>query len=155
MTLGVLGLSFAAAGCSDAKKVANAMEKVCKANCECEEIAEDWNDIKNCRRACEGYAEFYEALLNDRDDEACSDIGKIAKDIAKCAKESCGDARDECESDAYQALYECWPGDYYDYYGTYEGGSRIPNEAAELRNELREQLLYGPFASDRACTDTI
>ncbi len=56
-TLGLLTLSVAGTGCSDAQKVASTMEKVCEAQCSCPDSLEFWNDVKNCKKACGGYAD--------------------------------------------------------------------------------------------------
>lgn len=152
LSVGVLGLSFAAAGCSDAKVVADAFEKVCKAQCECPEddyYGYGWNEVKNCKKWCAGYGTLFEAELLDRETEACSEIRDIARDIKNCAKKACGDARSECLDRPLEQLYECWP--YDDYYG-YEYGQagpdegRIPNDDQPIEHELARKLLYGPYA---------
>jgi hypothetical protein len=130
------------------------MEKICKANCECPEeegyyyYGPRWNDEKNCKKACAGYAQVYEASLADRETEPCDDIREIIRDMRACARESCGDNRDECVSREFQRFYECWPYDaYYDY--EYFGESNFPNLERPIHVELREKLLYqGNFSSD-------
>jgi hypothetical protein len=112
-SIGVLSLSAAGLACSDAHKLGEAYEDICKANCECPEALEEWNDVSNCKNACEGYGKLIEAEFADREDEPCKDIDKIAKDLEACAKKSCGDIYTCAEEQAY-ALYECWPGDYYE-----------------------------------------
>lgn len=154
LSVGVLGLSFAAAGCSDAKVVADAFEKVCKAGCECPEddyYSYGWNEVKNCKKWCSGYATLFEAELADRETEACADVRDIAREIKKCAKESCGERRYECLDGPLDDLDECWP--YDDYYG-YEYGKagpddgRIPNDDHPIERELAQKLLYGPYAGE-------
>jgi hypothetical protein len=130
-SIGVLSLSAASLACSDAHKLGEAYEDVCKANCECPDALEDWNDVSNCKNACEGYGKIIEADFADRDDEPCKDIDKIVKDIKACAKKSCGDIYTCFEEKAY-ALYECWPDDYY-------YGPRVPELELELEAQL-EQL---------------
>lgn len=130
-SIGVLTLSAAGLGCSDAHKLGEAYEDICKANCECPEALEEWNDVSNCKNACEGYGKIIAAEFADRDDEPCKDIDKIAKDLAACAKKSCSDIYTCAEEQAY-ALYECWPGEYY-------YGPRVPELEREFEAAL-EQL---------------
>ncbi len=148
ISVGILTISFGAAGCSDAKQAGAAFEKVCKANCDCPDNgwAEYWDDVKNCKKACSGYATLYEAELADSEEEPCGEIDAIIRDLAKCAKESCGDDRDECIDRESERFFECWP--TYDYYYDYGSGARIPNPASPIRVELRNHLLYGPLASN-------
>lgn len=148
LSVGVLGLSFAAAGCSDAKVVANAYEKLCKANCECPEddyYSYGWNEVKNCKKWCGGYATAFEAELADRETEACDDIKKIAKELGDCAKKSCGESRYDCIDEKSEELYMCWP---YDDYYEYGDGGDIPNDDQPIERELRQKMLYGPFAGE-------
>lgn len=143
LSVGVLGLSFAAAGCSDAKVVADAFEKVCKADCECPPeggYAYEWNEERNCKKACRGYGTMFEAQLLDRESEACDDIREIAKDIADCTAKSCGDLRDACVDALVEEFYECWPPDAY-----YPPGARLPNETMPIDRPLGQKLLYGPY----------
>jgi hypothetical protein len=148
LSVGILSLSFAAAGCSDAKVVANAFEKLCKANCECPEddyYSYGWSEVKNCKKWCGGYATAFEAELLDRETEACDDVAKIAKELASCAKKSCGEARNNCVSEKGEKLDACWP--YDDYYYQYGDAGGVPNDEQPIERELRQTLLYGPFAA--------
>ena len=139
-TLGLLGLSVAAAGCSDATKLANTLEKVCKEECECPDSMDDWNDVSNCKKSCEGYAIQFEAYVADQvDTEPCAEFDSILKDMKRCTKNSCGDSRDNCLNEIGNKLYECWDlfgGGYYYYYG---GQSVDPTVTA---SDIYEQLMH-------------
>jgi hypothetical protein len=139
-SIGVLTLSAAGLGCSDAHKLGEAYEDICKANCECPEALEDWNEVSNCKTACEGYSKFIEAEFADREDEPCKDIDGIIKDIKACAKESCSDIYTCLEGKATD-LYECWPGDYY--YGPLEPAIEQELDAAleQLPASIPQPLL--------------
>jgi hypothetical protein len=115
-SLGLLTLSVFASGCSDANKVASALEKVCKAECDCPES--DWDEVANCKDACHGYSLLLEAYIKDNaEDEPCATLDDTLKKMKDCTKESCGDSRDTCMDEAYYELYQCWDfsggGSYY------------------------------------------
>lgn len=150
-TLGLLSLSLAATGCSDARKIGEAYEAICKANCECPEGLDAWNDVGNCKNACEGYGKVITAEFADRDDEPCKDIDDIASKLEDCAKKSCATLYECAEEQAY-ALYECWPGE--DYYGP-----RLPEIETEVEAALEQlpagipqpilrEALYSAFAAE-------
>jgi hypothetical protein len=107
-------------GCSsDAAAVAHAMEKVCKNDCDCSSVImgmSDWNDVDNCKQACEGYATIAQALIEDDPDngEPCDDLHKILHDLEDCAK---GCAETTCFDTQYGRLYDCWPGVFGYAYG--------------------------------------
>jgi hypothetical protein len=148
-TLGLISFALAGSACSDAHKLAKAYEKVCKAQCECEPETEYWNDVKNCKNACEGYADAQKASLKDQfeDEEPCGDLGKIAKDLKACADEGCSGI-DECVSQLYGELAECLGSSYY-YYGL----SSPEHEARAIQHELSTQLLYGPIPLECSSED--
>jgi hypothetical protein len=141
-TIGLLTLSATALGCSDAQKLGNAYESICKAQCECPEAEEDWDDISNCKTACEGYAKLVEAEAAERDDEPCGDFNKILGDLKDCKKESCGDDRDECLFDQYERLYECWPYEYDNYYYQLPDlDEAVADKLAEIPQSIPRPLL--------------
>lgn len=153
-TLGVITLSFAAMGCAQTA-VAEAFEKVCKADCECSESEDIWNEEKNCKKACVGQAKQIAADLADREEDPCDDIKKIAKDLKKCAKESCGDDRNECVSEAAQDLYECWPPDDSYYYDNAEEQEDALDVERELTSrEIMDRMLYqASYSEEVAAAD--
>jgi hypothetical protein len=132
-SLGLLTLSVLATGCGDAHKVASAFKKVCKAECECSETMDDWDDLDNCKDACRGYAILLEARIDDNvDSEPCSDLDKIVGDLKRCAKNSCGLSRDQCVLAAYNELRDCWDITDVSYYPFYDGPSS---------SEIAQQLM--------------
>jgi hypothetical protein len=142
-SLGLLTLSALASGCSDAHKYASAFEKVCKAECECPESMDSWNDVSNCKDACRGYSIMLEAFIEDEVEESpCGDFDNILADIKRCAKNSCGYSRQDCLSDAYYELYECWPEVLGGYYYSPSGPT-----ASELVQQLMQPI---PDALDPA-----
>jgi hypothetical protein len=135
-SFGLLTLSVFASGCSDAHKVAAAMEKVCDAQCECPESMEIWNDVGNCKDNCRGYSIQLEAFIEDQvDSEPCGELDERLDKLEGCTKKSCGDSFDECLSEAYYELYTCW---------NIFGGSYYYNRSAEglSSSEIAQQLLY-------------
>ena len=150
--IGVLSLSMIGTGCSsDAKKIANTLEKICKDQCDCPEALTQWNDISNCKLACGGYAQAYEAYLADSHVEAepaCAELDDILADIEACEIGVCGyDYNSGCDYSAYYRLADCWPADenytnpYYNPYGPsgYGDGSEL-NETQRL--EMLRQLMH-------------
>lgn len=134
----VIGL-LAMAGCSDPVAVGNTVEKVCKQDCECPE-ASDWNEISNCKRACEGYATILQAIVADEPSEPCSDLRKFLNDLEKCTRQNaCGPDRDACLNLSYSDLYSCWPDIFYGYYGFASADS---SESAQVSGgEIMQQLM--------------
>jgi hypothetical protein len=134
----VLGLLMMA-GCSDAAAVGNAVETVCKQDCECPATT-GWNEISNCKRACEGYATLLQAIVADEASEPCGNFRKSLNDLEKCARqEQCGPDRDACLGLAYGYLYECWPEAFNGYYGY---TSATSGELAQVSGaEIMQQLL--------------
>jgi hypothetical protein len=133
-SLGLLTLSAFASGCSDAHKLASALEKICEAQCECPDAMEEWNDVSNCKESCRGYSIMVEARLEDEvETEPCSNFDNILDDLKRCAKNSCGQSRYECLSQAYYELYECW-----DIFGGYNYSPMIGEVST---SELVQQLL--------------
>ncbi|KIG16109.1 hypothetical protein DB30_04981 [Enhygromyxa salina] len=104
------------AGCgSDASRAANTLEKLCKAQCDCPDSMEIWNEVKNCKKSCEGYSLYLEAIIADETyTEPCGDFGRILGDLKKCATRGCGDERDICVGLAVDELRTCWPDFYAD-----------------------------------------
>src|SRR5690606_20556373 len=165
-TLSALTLAFAASGCSDAQALADAYEKVCKANCECPEEEDNYGygnedelSEKNCKKTCRGYSIIQEAYLDDQfeDDSPCGDLKKIAKDIKNCAKKSCGDSRNECLFEQYSELSECIGDDGGYYY--YDNSSPLDVEARkarEIRRTLTKEMLFGamPNCQDESAPRT-
>ncbi len=137
-TLCVFTFSLTALGCSPGYVVAEAYEKVCKANCECSDAQDEWNDEKNCKKACKGDSKSLAALLDDRTNEPCDDVKDIARELEDCAKEGCGQARDECVAQAAADLYECWPDE-----GANGNGDSDEEELnhRDLEREAVEELL--------------
>jgi hypothetical protein len=127
------------AGCSDAAAVGNAVETVCKQDCECPATS-DWNEISNCKRACEGYATLLQAIVADQTSEPCGDLRKILNDLERCARQNeCGPDRDVCLGLAYTELYDCWSEVFYGYYGY---TSAVSGEHAQVSGgEIMQQLL--------------
>ena len=151
-TFGLLTLSVAGTGCSDAQKVASSFEKVCKAECECPSTLEYWNEISNCKQACSGYATIFQASIKDQaEGDPCGDLDKILSDMKRCTDSSCGMDRDECLYQAYDDLYECWP-DVFGYYYYYNHSPDDSGEVAGVSSdELVQQLMRPiPGALDRA-----
>ena len=149
----MLSLSFIGTGCSDAAKVGNSLEKICKAQCDCPEVAEDWNDISNCKKACEGYSIAYTAYLADnRTEPACDELDTILKDLENCNSQcSTSDSYydyDPACIEVAQRLYECWPAEYDNYtpypYGGYGASAE---EQAEQKETLQRLLHPIPVAS--------
>ena len=145
-TLGLLALAAAPFGCAP-QQFADALEKVFQAECECADSQDVWNEEKNCKNACEGYAKAQKAQLEDNRNEPCDDIGDIAKDLKDCAKKGCGEDRDECVAQAYLDLNECWPGDdgpQGDAAQPDPRESELAQEDGELdQEELTSRLLFG------------
>jgi len=140
-TLGLLTLSVAAVGCSDASKLAGAFEKVCKEECECPDTIEDWNEISNCKKYCEGYATQLEAFIADQvETEPCAEFDGLIKDLKRCTKNSCGDSRDTCLSTIYGELNECW--DIFGYYTYGYGGQAAGGDELVRSDELVQQLMH-------------
>lgn len=146
-TIGLLLLSAAAIGCSDAKKVADAYEKICKANCECPESLDDWNEVKNCETACEGYAKTIEAEFADRESEPCDGLGDILKKMKQCAKNSC-DSLYECVYLNSTEFEECWPGD--DTGGGYYTSVPADEALAQIPRSIPRPLLQAAIYSAHA-----
>ena len=149
--IGVLSLSMIGTGCSsDAKKIASSLEKICKDQCDCPEALEQWNDISNCKQYCAGYAQAYEALLDDSHIEAeppCPELDDILADIEACELGICGyDYNPNCDYSSYYRLAECWPADnnYTNPYNPYGpsgyGDAGETNEAQRL--EMLRQLMH-------------
>lgn len=132
-TLGLLTL----VGCSDAAALGNALERVCKEQCECPAIAAQWNELANCKKSCEGYAIQLEALVADEaTSEPCADFNDILGDMKDCAK------RDQCEMttclyEEYARLYMCWPDAFNStYYYNYSATGPEAISGAELTHQL-------------------
>ncbi|NVB38922.1 hypothetical protein G6O69_13860 [Pseudenhygromyxa sp. WMMC2535] len=151
-SIGLLSLSVASVGCSDAHKFASTAEKVCKEQCECPEALEDWNEVKYCKQACEGYATSLEAWIADSDpEEPCAEFDDLLGDLRGCTESSCGDARDICLATVYTQLYSCWEffsdGYYYTPYGEMAAEGITPGEIVRHMLEpipegLGGQTLY-------------
>jgi hypothetical protein len=151
-TIGLLLLSAAGLGCSDAQKVANAYEKVCKADCECPGTG--WTHVKNCKTACEGYAKMIEAQLEESEDEPCAELDDLLDALTDCTKNSC-ESLDACVDMQYDALFECWSP--YDYYYTNIGEETAAEIEATLdalsrpiSRPLLRAALYSAAARDQA-----
>jgi hypothetical protein len=153
----VIGL-LALVGCtSDAAAVANTFEKVCKSQCECSSIASAWNDIKNCKKSCMGYATELEALIDDallsenptNLVPPCDDLRKILNDTESCASEH--HCPDECLSEQYMLLGECWPLVFYYYY--YGNASAESVSGADLMLQLISPIP-GPIPAEQLHSGT-
>ena len=134
----MLSLSFISSGCGgDAAKAAKTFEKICKDNCDCPENIEDWNDISNCKKACEGYGLYTEAMLADRTAEPCAELGEILQELEDCNIGICGyDYNPGCDYTVYYRLNECWPADSYDYNSPYGDAESSQREQVELLRKL-------------------
>lgn len=140
--LGLLSLSLTGAGCSDAAKVANTLEKVCKADCDCPDTLSVWNDVSNCKRACEGYGITLEAVIEDEaTDEPCAELGQILSDMRGCTDQVCGALRSDCLDRSYYELFTCW-----ELFGSYYNNLE-PSSGPELVEQLRSPI---PGAIDPA-----
>lgn len=146
----MLSLTFIGTGCSDAAKVGNTLERVCKAQCDCPEVAEDWNDISNCKKSCEGQAIAYTAYLADnRTEPACDELDTILKDMETCYSQ-CSSSYDYDPAcvEVYYRLSQCWPAEYdYDFPYPYGGYGASPAEQAEQKETLQRLLTPIPVAS--------
>lgn len=149
-TIGLLLLSAAGLGCSDAQKVGNAYEKICKAECECPGTG--WTHVKNCKTSCEGYAKIVEAEFEEAEEEPCAELDDILDALTDCAKNSC-ESLDACVAMQYDALYECWSP--YDYYNVgEETAAEIEATLDALSRPISRPLLrtalYSAAAHDEA-----
>ena len=155
----MLSLSFIGAGCSDAAKVGNTLEKICKTQCDCPEVAEDWNDISNCKKACEGQAIAYTAYLADnRTEPACDELESILKDMENCYAGQCGNNYDYDPAciEVYYRFSQCWPAEYdytpYPYGGSYGDGA---SEEAQLEQKETLQKLLHPIPVASVPSETL
>lgn len=143
-SIGALSFALVGTACSDAYKVSHAYEKVCKAQCECPPQTDYWNDVKNCKKACEGEADAHKAGLEDHfeDEEPCKGIDDLAKELEDCADRGCSGI-DDCVGELYVELAECLGyGDQYYYdYNQQAGEAHL---ARAIQQELSVRLLYGP-----------
>lgn len=151
-TLGLLALSAITFGCSDAHKLAEAYEALCKSACECPDELERWNEVKNCKNSCEGQAKSLEAELADRDEKACDDLGRIARDIKDCARSTC-EGLYACVEPFYEELYDCWPIDVdvpYYYTQDAEADEALAGEPGGIPRPLRRLALHSAAAEPEA-----
>lgn len=150
-TIGLLFLSAAGLGCSDAQKIANAYEKICKADCECPGTG--WTHVKNCKNSCEGMAKQLEAEFEEVEGEPCAEFDDILDSLTACTKNSC-ESLDLCVYMEYEALFECWS-PYDDYYNVGED-TALEIEATldalsrPISRPLLRAALYSAAARDEA-----
>jgi hypothetical protein len=126
------------AGCSDAQAIGNTLAKVCKEGCKCP--TSEWNEEKNCKQYCEGYATLLEATIADNAiGEPCDELRRILGDIEGCLKGGCGEYN-ACLSLHYYDLYECWPSAFQGYYGYTPLDATEPMRVSGA--ELLQQLMF-------------
>ena len=151
-SVGLISFALVGTACSDHYRLSRAYEKVCKANCECPDELEDWNDVKNCKDACEGYADAQKALFKDEfeDREPCDGLKEIAKKIEDCADRGCQGIY-ECVYELSDELFACLGYDSYNYYYGFRNEER--QQSIAIREELTTQLLYGPVPLECSPTE--
>ena len=140
-TIGLLTLCAGGAGCSDAERVANAIERLCKADCECPDQADRWQDPKNCKKQCRADSLYLAAQIADNEAEPCDELDQRIKEANDCRKRSC-EAMDECYWSARWDLLDCANGygTIYTYGDDLEFGSEL-----EVDERLGAEQLATPI----------